>query len=102
MSNSICDKYTFTILSELLENSQGLRFKEIRMKVTTTDPIISSRLSLLKKYNLVEVSPIVDDDNDEKYFVYRISKEGRKFAESIKIKQLVRHLDKIDRSISPR
>ena len=97
MNQSICDKFALAILTELFDNPSGLRFTDIKRRLPVTDPVISHRLALLKKHELVKVSPVIDEENDEKYFVYRITNEGSQFAELINIKNLMETVNKIDK-----
>jgi DNA-binding HxlR family transcriptional regulator len=94
---SIFDKVCFEILAILFDERKGLRFKDFKGKIAVSDPVLSRRLSLLKQHGLVQVSPIVDDETESKYFVYKITNEGIAFANRVAISDLMRAVDEIDR-----
>lgn len=97
MALSIFDKVCFEILAILFDDRKGLRFKDFKDKITVSDPVLSRRLSLLKKHGLVQVSPIIDDETESKYFVYKITNEGIGFANRVAISDLMRAVEEIDK-----
>ena len=97
MAQSIFDKVAFEILSKLFENREGMRFKDFKKALSVSDPVISNRLSLLKVHGLVQVSPVIEDEN-ERYFVYRITPDGIAFADRINISNLMESVAQIERA----
>lgn len=96
MAQSIFDKVCFQILADLFDNRAGMRFRDIKNRLTVSDPVVSNRLSLLKTHGLIEVSPVVEEASGNKYFVYRITKEGIKFAEGVDIKNLMEEVKQVE------
>jgi len=96
LAQSIFDKVCFEILDLLHDERKGLRFKDFKDRVEISEPAISRRLSLLKKHGLVTVTPIVEEETESKYFVYRITDEGAAFAERIAISDLMRAVKEIE------
>lgn len=96
MAQSIFDKVCFQILAALFDNREGLRFKDIKKRLTVSDPVISNRLSLLKVHGLVEVSPVMGEDMEANYFVYRITQVGIKFADRVDITTVLDAVKEID------
>jgi DNA-binding HxlR family transcriptional regulator len=97
LAQSIFDKTCFEILAKLFDNRAGLRFKDIGDGITVSDPVISNRLSLLKRHELIEVSPVIEEETENKYFVYRITKKGAEFAGRYEIKDLLTEVKKMDK-----
>lgn len=96
MSDSLFDRISFEILAMLTDNQDGLRFKEFKARLPASDPVISRRLSLLKKHGLVQVKPVMEEETESKYFVYQITDEGMKFAKDAAIDRVLKAVKERD------
>lgn len=94
MTQTICDKTAFSILTRLYENPEGLRFRDLKKAIRITEPRLSRKLALLKSYRLVEVCPVLEED--DKYFAYRITDEGKEFANYIQIQRFLEKVEQLD------
>ncbi|MFQ5969920.1 MAG: hypothetical protein ACE5J2_05455 [Nitrososphaerales archaeon] len=77
----LVDKITWEILIVLKQSRDGLLFSELSRVVSATDPTISNRLKLLKRYDLVRVILRIDDRTKRRYFVHVITPKGSKILE---------------------
>ena len=102
MAQSIFDKVCFQILADLFDNRAGLRFRDIKNRLTVSDPVVSNRLSLLKTHGLVEVSPVLEEETENKYFVYKITRDGIKFAEGVDIKNVMEEVKQVENKRRPK
>jgi len=93
--SKLIDKVTWDILVALKQQQEGLRFNEISRIVDATDPVISDRLKVLKKYDLVRVILRFDERTERHFFVHVITAKGVKILEKYKLKQLMRELEKL-------
>ena len=95
--NRLVDKVTWEILLALKQRPNGLRFNEICRAVDATEPVISDRLKILKKYDLVRVTVGFDDRTERNYFIHVITPKASNILKKYSLKQLLNELEKLEK-----
>ena len=95
--NRLVDKVTWEILLALKQHPTGLRFNEICKVVDTTEPVISDRLKVLKKYDLVRVNVGFDERTERNYFVHVITPKASNILKKYSLKQLLSELERLEK-----
>lgn len=90
MSNNLLDSTTFRILKELNE-SDSLRYGELRSKVGVADATLTNRLNALSDQGYVMVEAFYNKKGPN-YFAYKLSESGKNFVSKFQIPQLLRTL----------
>jgi len=78
-AQGIIEKVALEILALLDDEPKGLRFKEFKSRLKASEPVIARRLSMLKKYRLVTVMPVMEAETEKQYFAYTITDVGKGF-----------------------